>query len=99
MEGGKYVCLDWFYQDGYLKNDRRCLAYSFGYETDWSFEKQLSKMGCHVRLFNPALAAASLKSPFKDDNITLHDYSLYHFTGTKKLKSGAMSVKTLKVVP
>ena len=56
MDGSKFICLDNLYLD--LKN-KRCLIYSFGLSTDWTFEESLAAMGCQVILENNYLIGNS----------------------------------------
>ena len=45
MDGQKYVCMDDLMED--IRNNK-CVVYSFGIGHDWSFEDNISKMGCKV---------------------------------------------------
>lgn len=51
-DGHKFVCISELMHD--VENDE-CLVYSFGVSEDWSFEKAMSDLGCHVLMFDPTV--------------------------------------------
>ena len=51
-DGAKFVCLDKFKK---AIEEGKCLIYSFGLASDWSFEETLAEMGCVVRAFDPTV--------------------------------------------
>ena len=51
-DGAKFVCLDKFKK---AIEENKCLIYSFGLASDWSFEETLADMGCVVRAFDPTV--------------------------------------------
>ena len=51
-DGGKFVCMD---DKDIWKGDGQCLVYSFGISTDWSFEDDMSDLGCIVHAFDPTV--------------------------------------------
>jgi len=53
FEGQKAVCLD---VDFLAKAKAgQCLVYSFGIDTDWTFEEAMANLGCKVRAFDPTI--------------------------------------------
>ena len=50
MDGHKYVCMD---PEFTLLTSDRCLVYSFGLATDWSFDIDVERFGCEVWAFDP----------------------------------------------
>jgi len=72
IDGHKFVCLDDFYEDVISK---KCLIYSFGVNTDWSFEESISNLGCTVRTFDPTIDGS--QKP-KNDLITFKRVGLSH---------------------
>ncbi|XP_043196395.1 uncharacterized protein LOC122367416 [Amphibalanus amphitrite] len=56
QDGQKYVCMDGEFT---LHTSRRCLVYSFGISTDWSFDWDMEWFGCEVLAFDPSIDLAS----------------------------------------
>ncbi|KAF0298834.1 Methyltransferase-like protein 24 [Amphibalanus amphitrite] len=56
QDGQKYVCLD---PEFTLHTSRRCLVYSFGIATDWTFDWDMERFGCTVHAFDPSIDLAS----------------------------------------
>ena len=51
-DGGKVACMDHFLED--IKQNK-CLIFSFGIDTDWTFEDMMDKLGCVVHAFDPTV--------------------------------------------
>ena len=51
-DGGKVACMDDLLED--LKQ-KKCLVFSFGIETDWTFEDMMDKLGCTIHAFDPSV--------------------------------------------
>ena len=51
-DGHKFVCISELMN--HIENNE-CLIYSFGVSGDWSFEKAMSDLGCHVLMFDPTV--------------------------------------------
>ena len=59
-DGHKYVCMDELMGDLQTGN---CLVYSFGLNTDWTFEENLAALGCQVYAFDPTVDAPAKLHP------------------------------------
>ena len=56
QDGQKYVCMD---PEFTVHTADRCLVYSFGIATDWSFDWDMERFGCDVYAFDPSINAES----------------------------------------
>ena len=57
IDGQYPVCLD-NEMKPFSSNNRRCIAYSFGINNDWSFDEALEKFGCEIFSFDPSMNQA-----------------------------------------
>ena len=51
-DGGKVACMDDLLED---LSQKKCLIFSFGIETDWTFEDVMDKLGCTIHAFDPSV--------------------------------------------
>lgn len=51
-DGGKVACMDDLLED---IRQKKCLIFSFGIETDWTFEDVMDKLGCTIHAFDPSV--------------------------------------------
>jgi len=56
-DGQKAICMD--YQIN--PDSRGCIVYSFGISSDWSFDEEMQKYGCHIFAFDPSLNVSDHK--------------------------------------
>jgi len=91
-DGGKWICG----VSRLTQTDHKCLVYSFGSNSESSFETQLSKATgnqCEIHIFDPTTGAAP--------GGTFHSWGLSAKTGTTRLSRGSTQaadyqVKTLR---
>ena len=51
-DGGKVACMDDLLED---IRQNKCLIFSFGINTDWTFEDKMDKLGCTIHAFDPTV--------------------------------------------
>ena len=59
MDGQKFICMDEVMKD---IQKQECIVYSFGIGGDWSFEDNISEMGCKVFAYDPTISHPSQRS-------------------------------------
>ena len=69
MDGQKYVCMDELMMD--VKN-HKCVVYSFGIGSDWTFENTMASFGCKVYAYDHTIHPPK----FVPDNITFANIGL-----------------------
>ena len=69
-DGQKYVCMD---PEFTVHTADRCLVYSFGIATDWSFDWAMEWFGCSVFSFDPSI---DLPKGFVNGSISFFKYGV-----------------------
>ena len=69
MDGQKYVCMDELMMD--VKN-QKCVVYSFGIGSDWTFENTMASFGCKVYAYDHTIDPPT----FDAENITFSNIGL-----------------------
>ena len=70
VDGQKLVCMD---PEFTILTSDRCLVYSFGIATDWTFDWDMERLGCVVHSFDPSI---NLTSSYQNGTITFLQYGI-----------------------
>lgn len=71
-DGNKYVCLDNFPILDPASKSPECLIYSFGLNTETSFEEEFAEMGCEVHGYDHTIKANQIRTQVTENFVSWH---------------------------